>query len=184
MYSYIDPKIERLVSDFCCEAERLWAAERMSGQDSVTSIAAAQFIGLGYLGDHAILTYISDASEMGTRMGLFGGEDDQADETDDLGVFDDSQRVCRLGGIQLDYVRAYPLKTPECSFLTCRWRQVLCLSFIVSQAHFVRNFVLVWRYPNVDFPVRSAQKYHGLHLWTTWETLFRTSVSCGELCTG
>jgi hypothetical protein len=82
MYSYFDPKIELLVEDFRVEAGRLWAVERRSARDSITNLAAAEFICLGYLGqgkDHAIIYYIAQASAMGTRLGLFGvSEDDDA----------------------------------------------------------------------------------------------------------
>lgn len=56
-YGYFGPKREALAADFRVEAERLWAAERKSASDSLTTIAAAEFISLGYLGhgkDHAI----------------------------------------------------------------------------------------------------------------------------------
>ena len=81
MYGYFDPKSEELAGDLCAEAERLWAIERTSATDSLTNLAAAEFICLGYLGqgkDHAIIQYITEASEMGTRLGQFGVSDDDA----------------------------------------------------------------------------------------------------------
>lgn len=77
MYGYLKPEAGQLATQFGAEAERLWAIERELQRDSYTSIAAAEFICLGYLGqgrDHAILAYIREASEMGDRMGLFGSE--------------------------------------------------------------------------------------------------------------
>jgi hypothetical protein len=82
MYGYFDPRTEELVEDFGVEAERLWAMERTSATDSITNLAAAEFICLGYLGqgkDHALVEYVAQASAMGTRLGLFGvSEDDDA----------------------------------------------------------------------------------------------------------
>ena len=75
MYSTIEPEIDALVMSFCTEAERLWAIERNHEQDSIMNVAAAEFLCLGYIGqgrDHAILKYVSEASNMGNRMGLFG----------------------------------------------------------------------------------------------------------------
>ena len=77
MYGHLRPEAGELATQFCAEAERLWAVERELQRDSYTSIAAAEFICLGYLGqgrDHAILAYIREASEMADRMGLFGSE--------------------------------------------------------------------------------------------------------------
>ena len=82
MYGYFDPKSEELADDFCAEAERLWAIERDSATDSLTNLAAAEFICFGYLGqgkDHAILEYVAQTSAMGTRLGLFGISDDDDD---------------------------------------------------------------------------------------------------------
>lgn len=77
MYSYIDPQTDELAMPFCNEAERLWLIERTQGRDSLPTIAAAEFLCLGYLGrgrDHAVIGYVTQASEMGIRMGLFGVE--------------------------------------------------------------------------------------------------------------
>jgi hypothetical protein len=65
--------------DFCAEAERLWKEEREEevSFDSVLNVAAAEFLCLGYLGqgrNHMVLTYLNEATSMGRRMGLFGGE--------------------------------------------------------------------------------------------------------------
>ncbi len=86
MYDYIEPGIEDLAASFCNEAEHLLAIERSAGRDSITSIAAIELICLGYLGqgkDHAILAYVSEASDMGVRMGLFGIEEGNGDANAD-----------------------------------------------------------------------------------------------------
>lgn len=80
MYSSITPETYTLALDFCAEAEKLWHVERSSGRDTVTTLAAAEFLCLGYLGqgrDHVILAYMSEASRMGQRMGLFGVEPEE-----------------------------------------------------------------------------------------------------------
>lgn len=80
MYSSITPETYTLALDFCAEAEKLWRVERSSGRDTLTTLAAAEFLCLGYLGqgrDHAILAYVSEASRMGQRMGLFGVEPEE-----------------------------------------------------------------------------------------------------------
>lgn len=82
---------------FCTEAERLWAIEREAGHDTVANMAAAELLCLGYLGqgrDHAILYYVSEASEMGIRMGLFGVKDQDGAEVqpDMADIIDDDAR--------------------------------------------------------------------------------------------
>lgn len=77
MYSSIDSKTSHFAIQFCTEAEKLWAVEMRNSRDTITTIAAAEFLCLGYLGqgrDSVILAYVSDASHMGQRMGLFGVE--------------------------------------------------------------------------------------------------------------
>lgn len=77
MYSSVDANIKTLAISFCTEAERLWAVERSNNRDTILNIAALEFLCLGYLGqgrDHAILSYVSEASQMGQRMALFGVE--------------------------------------------------------------------------------------------------------------
>jgi hypothetical protein len=62
-----------LALSFCAEAEELWHSQE--DVDSILSLAAVQFLSLGYLGqgrDHLVLSYIRDASRMAVRMGLFG----------------------------------------------------------------------------------------------------------------
>lgn len=74
MYSAIDDRTDQLALPFCNKAERLWAIERSKGIDSITNLAAAEFISMGYLGhgrDHAVLKYLTEAANMGARMGLF-----------------------------------------------------------------------------------------------------------------
>ena len=77
MYSSIEPDTDVLAMSFCTEAEKLWAIERNNERDSLMNVAAAEFLCLGYLGqgrDHAILAYVSEAADMGTRLGLFSIE--------------------------------------------------------------------------------------------------------------
>ncbi|KAG5922428.1 hypothetical protein E4U42_005456 [Claviceps africana] len=74
MYTAIEPKTDALATEFCAEAEILWVAERESGRDSILTLAAAQFLCMGYLGqgrDHALLEYLAEATNMAGRMGLF-----------------------------------------------------------------------------------------------------------------
>ncbi|KAG5932410.1 hypothetical protein E4U53_001348 [Claviceps sorghi] len=71
MYSAVEPKTDALATEFCVEAETLWAAERESGRDSILTLAAAQFLCMGYLGqgrDHAVLKYLAEATNMAGRM--------------------------------------------------------------------------------------------------------------------
>ncbi|EGU71754.1 hypothetical protein FOXB_17737 [Fusarium oxysporum f. sp. conglutinans Fo5176] len=73
MYSGIDPSIKEYISLFCKEAEDRWTDEKAT--DSLLNLASTQLLGLAYLGDgkdHYILTYVSEANAMATRMGLFG----------------------------------------------------------------------------------------------------------------
>lgn len=80
MYSSVDTNTNALAMSFCIEAERLWAIERSNNRDSILNIAAVEFLGLGYLGqgrDHAILSYVSEATQMGQRMALFGVENQE-----------------------------------------------------------------------------------------------------------
>ena len=98
MYSSIDSKTDALAMSFCTEAERLWAFERSNERDSVMTVAAAEFLCLGYLGqgrDHAILTYVSEASNMGLRMGLFGieGQDSMKETSWAAEVTDEATRA-------------------------------------------------------------------------------------------
>ncbi|KAJ4863569.1 fungal zn(2)-Cys(6) binuclear cluster domain-containing protein [Trichoderma breve] len=75
MYSAVDPNIDVHAAAFCAEAESIWKTERE--HDAITNLAAALFLSLGYLGqgrDHAVLSYISQATKMAVRLGLFGVE--------------------------------------------------------------------------------------------------------------
>ncbi|KAG5917887.1 hypothetical protein E4U61_002233 [Claviceps capensis] len=84
MYSAIDPQTDGLATAFCVEAEILWTAERELGHDSTLTLAAAEFLCMGYLGqgrDHAVLTYLAEATGMAGRMGLFSSEAQGSSET-------------------------------------------------------------------------------------------------------
>ncbi|KAF3060868.1 hypothetical protein CFAM422_010936 [Trichoderma lentiforme] len=76
MYSAVDPSMDGHAAAFCTEAESIWETEREI--DAIPNLAAALFLSLGYLGqgrDHAVLSYISQATKMAMRLGLFGVED-------------------------------------------------------------------------------------------------------------
>lgn len=76
-----DPDSGVLAFQFCQEAERLWQSQKSF--DSLLNLAAVQFLSLGYLGqgrNHAVLSYLSDASQMAVRMDLFGVGDDRAQQ--------------------------------------------------------------------------------------------------------
>lgn len=73
MYVTIDSEVRAFIDAFRAEAERLWHMERMA--PSVLTMAAAQFLGFGYLvqgRDHIVLAYLSEATRTGTQLGLFG----------------------------------------------------------------------------------------------------------------
>jgi hypothetical protein len=75
MYSALDPAAKEYMPQFCKEAERRWAEEKST--DSFLTLAATQLLGLAYMGDGKddyVLTYVSEANSMGTRLGLFGIE--------------------------------------------------------------------------------------------------------------
>lgn len=98
MYSSIDPKTSTLALGFCTEAERFWDIERNNSRDTLTTLAAAEFLCLAYLGrgrDYTILAYVSDASQMGQRMGLFGvkSRENTAWSRDAIEVVDDATRA-------------------------------------------------------------------------------------------
>lgn len=83
MYSAVDPTIDVHAIAFCTEAESIWKTERE--HDAIPNLAAALFLSLGYLGqgrDHAVLSYISQATKMAVRLGLFGVEDDSKAKLD------------------------------------------------------------------------------------------------------
>lgn len=75
MYSVVDPNFDAHGVAFCTEAESIWKTE--SENDSIPNLIASLFLSLGYLGqgrDHAVLQYISQATKMAVRLGLFGVE--------------------------------------------------------------------------------------------------------------
>lgn len=73
MYSSVDPRASQYVLRFSAEAGGHWSDDE--SQDSILNLASLQLLSLGYLGygdDHHGLRYLTQASDMGTRMGLFG----------------------------------------------------------------------------------------------------------------
>lgn len=79
MYSGSDPSIKEYIPQFCAEAEHRWTDDKAT--DSLLNLASTQLLGLAYLGDgkdHHVLTYVSEANAMGTRMGLFGVDPTEA----------------------------------------------------------------------------------------------------------
>ena len=124
MYSCIDARTKELALSFCEEAERSWNIERANGRDSVLNAAAAEFLCLGYLGqgrNHALLTYASEASDMGVRMGLFGidGNYDSAETDEAAEAADDATRarMHAAWGIFNWITLGYPRTVPRC--MTC-----------------------------------------------------------------
>lgn len=81
MYCVVEPKTDELALSFCDEAERLWDTERKHQPDSAMTMSATVFLCLGYMGqgrDHAVLKYLAEVTQMGTRLGLFGVENSDA----------------------------------------------------------------------------------------------------------
>ncbi|KAF5018427.1 hypothetical protein F66182_9601 [Fusarium sp. NRRL 66182] len=73
MYSALNSTVNQFIPQFCNEAEMRWSTEKTA--DSLLTLAATQLLSLAYLGngkDHYVLTYVSEANSMGSRMGLFG----------------------------------------------------------------------------------------------------------------
>jgi hypothetical protein len=73
MYITIDSEVRDLVDAFRTEAERLWHIDKMA--PSVLTMASAQFLGFGHLvqgRDRSFLAYLSEATRIGTQLGLFG----------------------------------------------------------------------------------------------------------------
>lgn len=112
MYSAIDSEVDNMAVRFGREAERLWDEERKHGRDSILNMAAAEFLCLGYLGqgrDHILPKYLSEASEMGKRMQLFGlknetpttgmedidSDDNNVDDGDGAHESDDNRKLMR-----------------------------------------------------------------------------------------
>jgi hypothetical protein len=86
MYSAIDDRVGSFANQFGCEAEERWKTEQ--DNDTILNVATAQLLSLGYLGqgkDHAVLQYLSQASSMATRLGLFS-QDHETDMMVDGGV--------------------------------------------------------------------------------------------------
>ncbi|KAJ3453967.1 hypothetical protein MRS44_018599 [Fusarium solani] len=68
-----DPAAKEYTPQFREEAEKRWTDEKDT--DTLLNLAGTQLLGLAYLGDgedHYVLTYVSEANAMATRMGLFG----------------------------------------------------------------------------------------------------------------
>lgn len=77
MYSASDPQVKEYLPRFSEEAEKRWSNDKAT--DSLLNLAGTQLLGLAYLGDgkdHYVLTFVSEANTMGTRMGLFGVKPD------------------------------------------------------------------------------------------------------------
>ncbi|KAJ3457933.1 hypothetical protein MRS44_012042 [Fusarium solani] len=73
MYTAWDPGIKEYLSKFSQEAEARWLDEKAN--DSLPNLAVAQLLSLAYLShgkDHLVLTFMSQANAMATRMGLLG----------------------------------------------------------------------------------------------------------------
>ncbi|TVY67247.1 hypothetical protein Focb16_v011215 [Fusarium oxysporum f. sp. cubense] len=78
MYSASAPEVREYLPQFSEEAEKRWSDEKAT--DSLPNLAGMQLLGLAYLGDgkdHYILTYVTEANAMGTRMGQFGVKTDE-----------------------------------------------------------------------------------------------------------
>lgn len=118
MYNAVDAEAGALAVQFCTEAERLWKIECSNQRDNIMAVAAAEFLCLGYLGqgrDHAILMYVSEASQMGQRMGLFGveleagpNEMEKADDMHDITDSDTSARMYASWGVFNWIVYGFP----------------------------------------------------------------------------
>ncbi|KAH6649087.1 hypothetical protein BKA67DRAFT_576722 [Truncatella angustata] len=76
MYSAIDKVAEEYARQFCAKAERLWTVEKNC--DSLLNMAGAQLLSLASMAngkDYRMLDYTKVAIQMGTRLGLFGLEE-------------------------------------------------------------------------------------------------------------
>jgi hypothetical protein len=94
MYATIDQEAQSFASLFRVEAESLWQVECKF--DTILNMASAQLLSLAYIGqgrDHAVLAYLDEASQMGTRLGLFGVEDAKKAGLETLTPA--AQRACR-----------------------------------------------------------------------------------------
>jgi hypothetical protein len=95
MYSSIDYEANDLVDQFRHEAIVRYAAESKS--DSMLNIAAAIFLSLGCIGrgkDGVVTDYLSEATSMGARMGLFGVGPDFANAKLSQMGYDEVQAAC------------------------------------------------------------------------------------------
>lgn len=183
MYSSIDPKSNALAMSFCQEAERLWKVERSNNRDTITNIAAAEFLCLGYLGqgrDHAILAYVHEASKMGQRMKLFGVESQHDSARSSLGT-DTVDKPTRarmyaawgvFNWITLVFLLIIP--RPLCKILigSCTNHKGSCRYSIVNQAYCAQNTHHIFLFRNVPNRLR----------WNTWVRPFPTYVAFGPFC--
>lgn len=114
MYSAVDPSIDVHAITFCMEAESIWKTER--AHDSTPNLAAALFLSLGYLGqgrDHAVLSYISQATKMAVRLGLFGIEDNgQAKVKVDKMTTEAASAYLYAAWGSFNWIRYVPLSNP------------------------------------------------------------------------
>ncbi|KAK6859323.1 hypothetical protein PG995_002959 [Apiospora arundinis] len=79
MYTAIDKSVAQHTEPFCVETERLWAAAEC--HDSLLNMVGAQLLSLAFVGqgkDHKVLHFLGAAIRMGTRLGLFGVDEDVA----------------------------------------------------------------------------------------------------------
>lgn len=84
MYSAFHKGAIRAADKFCEQAERIWEFEK--DNDSYTNMAGAVILSLSLMGhgkDHAVLLYTTAAARMGTRLGLFGVNEDIAVRIDE-----------------------------------------------------------------------------------------------------
>ncbi|KAK8013763.1 hypothetical protein PG991_009356 [Apiospora marii] len=79
MYTAIDKSVAQYTELLCDEAERLWTVAEE--HDSLLSMVGAQLLSLAFVGqgrDHKVLHFLDAAIRMGTRLGLFGVDQDVA----------------------------------------------------------------------------------------------------------
>ncbi|PHH60750.1 hypothetical protein CDD81_1288 [Ophiocordyceps australis] len=100
VYSDDLPEADCFISKLEYETQRLWYAERSSGRDSMHSIAAAEFLSLGFLAqgrNDQVRLYFSEALQMGTRMRLFCVQDNDTDM--ELDHVTNSASMCAAWGV-------------------------------------------------------------------------------------
>ncbi|KAK8072433.1 hypothetical protein PG996_005781 [Apiospora saccharicola] len=79
MYTATDQDANQYTDQFGVEAERLWDAEME--HDSPLDMVSAQLLSLAFMGrgkDHKVLHFLAAAVQIGTRLGLFGVDEDIA----------------------------------------------------------------------------------------------------------